>query len=298
MLAPIVLFTYNRPFHTEQTLFALEKNEKANESVLYIFADGLKENAGEIEVQKVLELRKVIRKNWQFKEIYLVEREKNWGLADNVTDGISEIVSQYGKVIVLEDDLLTSPFFLNYCNEALNLYENEKNVYSVNAFQFPLPVTEFETFLCPLGTSSWGWATWADRWKVFEKVPKYKNLIQNNDYLRNRFNFAGYDYAKMLDNPKSWAIRWYYSVFMQNGLGIFPTISLVQNIGFDGSGENCGDLLKTNGVFSEGVGKLIKQTDLNMEYINLMLLALKPLAKTPEITKKSFFLRLLNLFQS
>jgi hypothetical protein len=295
MLAPVVLFVYNRPFHTEQTLNALEKNEKATETVLYIFADGLKENAGNMEEENSAEVRKIIQKNWQFKEIHLIEREKNWGLAENVINGVTEIVNQYGKIIVLEDDLITSPYFLSYCNEALDLYENDKNVYAVNAFQFPLGVSEFETFLCPLGTSSWGWATWADRWNVFEKVPKYKNLIQNNEYLRNRFNFAGYDYAKMLDNPKSWAIRWYYSVFIQNGLGLFPTISLVQNIGFDGSGENCGDLLKTNPAYSTTFNNLTKQNSLAIDKVNLMLSAIQPIAKPSVMIKKTFIYRLLKL---
>jgi len=264
-LAPIVLFVYARPWHTEQTLKALEQNTLAKDSILYIYADGAKENAPKEQLEKIQQVRQLIRQKWNFKEIHIVERDRNWGLADNIIDGVTEIVNKHGKIIVLEDDLVTSPYFLDYCNQGLDLYKDTQNVYAINAFQFPLPIDEFDTFLCPLATSSWGWATWADKWEVFERIPKYKNLIQQNEHLKRRFNFADYDYASMLDNPKSWAIRWYYSVFLRNGLGVFPTKSLVQNIGFDGSGENCGvDLMKID-IFKNKPEFSISE-EINMEY--------------------------------
>ncbi|GAB4485461.1 MAG: glycosyltransferase [Raineya sp.] len=264
-LAPIILFVYNRPWHTEQTLKALEKNFFAQNSILYIYADGIRENSTPEQIEKVHQVRKIIRQEWNFKEIHIIEREKNWGLAENVIDGITTVVNQYGKIIVLEDDLVTSPYFLDYCNQGLELYQKSCNVYAINAFQFNLGVDEFETFLCPLATSSWGWATWADKWAVFEKNPQHKNLIQQHQHLRKRFNFADYDYASMLDNPKSWAIRWYYSVFLRNGLGVFPTKSLVKNIGFDGSGENCGvDLIEIN-IFKNKPEFSISE-EINIEY--------------------------------
>jgi hypothetical protein len=289
-LAPIVLFVYNRPWHTEQTLKALEKNIFAQDSILYIYADGMRENSTPEQIEKVQQVRKIISQQWNFKEIHIIEREKNWGLADNVIDGVTSVVNQYGTIIVLEDDLVTSPYFLDYCNQGLCIYKENANVYSINAYQFPLPIDQFETFLCPLATSSWGWATWAEKWAVFEKNPQYKNLIQQNEYLRKRFNFADYDYTSMLDNPKSWAVRWYYSVFLRNGLGVFPTKSLVQNIGFDGSGENCGADLVEIELYKDKPN-LIKNVVIDLLKTGLVANYLSPLQK-----KTSFSSRIKGLF--
>ena len=241
ILAPIILFVYNRPWHTEKTLKALEQNYLASDSELFIYLDGLKTDDTE-EINHHLAVKKVISRKWEFKKITIVQRPYNFGLDYNIVDGVSSIVKTYSKIIVLEDDLLTSPFFLIYCNEGLDLYKDEKHVYSINAFQFPIGNANFKSFLSPLAFSSWGWATWADRWKYYHPKPLHKELIQSNVYLRQRFNLANYDYCNLLNNPKAWDIRWYYSVFLRGGLGLFPTISLVENIGFDGSGENCGEI--------------------------------------------------------
>ncbi len=238
-LAPIALFVYNRPWHTEQTLIALENNELASESILYIFCDGPKENSSVENLNNIKKVRNLIKsKKWCYKT-NIVERKRNIGLASNIVDGINKVIEKHGTIIVLEDDLITSPFFLKYCNDALLMYKDSPNVYSINGFQFPIDTNRLDTFLCPLATSSWGWATWKSRWDVFKDKIENKEIIQNHPWLRARFNFAGYDYATMLDNSNSWAIKWYYSVFLVNGLGLFPTKSLVSNIGFDGSGEHC-----------------------------------------------------------
>ncbi|MEM7086985.1 MAG: glycosyltransferase [Bacteroidota bacterium] len=237
--APIVLFVYNRPWHTRQTLEALMRNKLAGESELYVFADGPAADASEEILEAIQETRKVVgEKSWCGK-VHTVLRTSNMGLANNVIDGISQIVNEHGKVIVLEDDLITSPYFLTFCNDGLEVYNDRKEVFSVNGFQFPLETNASDVFLSPLGTSSWGWATWKDRWAHFESEPPNKELIKSDRYIQSRFNFGGYDYTNMLDNKNSWAIRWYYSVFLRNGLGLFPTRSLVFNNGFDGSGEHC-----------------------------------------------------------
>ncbi|MGD1842034.1 MAG: hypothetical protein ACFB0B_14235 [Thermonemataceae bacterium] len=239
--APVVLFVYNRPQHTQQTLEALAQNTLFKDTILYVYADGAKENATDDEQHKIAAVRSIIHSIKGCKAVHTILREKNYGLAANVIDGVTNIVNQHGSVIVLEDDLLTSPYFLQYCNDGLNTYREVANVYAINAYQFPLGIEEVDTFLCPLGTSSWGWATWANKWQAFEENPSHKMVIQNSTHLSRRFNLADFDYSTMLDNPKSWAIRWYYSVFVRGGLGLFPTQSLVKNIGLDGSGENCGN---------------------------------------------------------
>ena len=232
-LAPIVLFVYNRPNHTLQTLEALSRNELASESDLYIYADAPKEGASDEDSALVGKVRQVIRSKPWCKEVIIKEARANKGLANSVIEGVTEIVNIHGRVIVLEDDILTSPFFLRFLNEGLEAYKDSHNVFSINSYMFPISTERLEVFLSPLGTTTWGWATWSDRWVAFEEVPDYKIEIQQNAFLRSRFNLAHYDYAKMLNNANSWGIRWYYSVFVRNGLGVFPTKTLSLNIGFD-----------------------------------------------------------------
>jgi hypothetical protein len=262
--APIILFAYNRPKHTEQTLIALKNNVLASESILYIFIDGAKKDSDAENIEKNRKVSEIAKSQKWCKEVYIIEREKNFGLAENVINGVTDIVNKHGKIIVLEDDLITSPHFLEYCNEGLEMYKNHSNIYSINAYQFDLNTDKTDTFLCPLATSSWGWATWADRWNIFDRNPSQKKIIQNNIHIRKRFNLSDYDYATMLDNQKSWAIRWYYSVFIRNGLGLFPTKSLVSNIGFDGSGENCGTLNINQNIYQKKI-KLSEKTEVNAE---------------------------------
>lgn len=241
-LAPVILFIYNRPNHTRKTLEALQKNVYAADSVLYVFADGPKDNAGEDDLQKIKQARSVVKEEPWCKEVILIAREKNMNLEDNVIDGITQVINQHGKAIILEDDLITSPYFLQYCNNGLKMYEDVKQVFAINGFMFPVEFQkEAGTFLCPIATSAWGWATWADRWNQFEAQPQYISEIENNKFLRNRFNIGDHDFLSMLKNLNTWDIRWYYTAFIRNGLGLFPTHSLIKNIGFDGSGTHEGN---------------------------------------------------------
>jgi hypothetical protein len=241
-LAPIVLFVYNRPRHTRKTLEALKGNTYAANSVLYVFADGPKEDATSEELSDIQLTREIILQDSWCNKVVLIKREKNMNLEDNVINGITEIIQKHGRVIILEDDLVTSPYFLQYCNDGLAIYEHSKQVFSINAFMFPIDFeSEPETFLSPVATSSWGWATWADRWQQFESKPNYVNEIESNIFLKSRFNSGGQDYLYMLKHMNTWDIRWYYTAFLRNGLGLFPTHSLVKNIGFDGSGSHGGN---------------------------------------------------------
>jgi GT2 family glycosyltransferase len=235
-LAPIVLFVYNRPEHTKRTLEALASNNLAVNSILYIYSDGPVENASNEIIAKINDVRKVIReKNW-CGTIYISESGTNKGLVTSIIEGVTEIVNKHGQIIVLEDDLITSPFFLTYMNDALQTYKNLSNVYSVNGYMFPVKSDKMESVLLPY-TSSWGWGTWKEKWTAFDIKMPFKNLIKENIFLKTRFNLGDYPYASMLDyEDNSWAICWYYSVFIRNGLGVFPTASLIYNTGFDGSG--------------------------------------------------------------
>lgn len=239
-LAPIVLFTYNRLWHTKQTVEALQKNALANESELFIYSDGAKNDAVSLHVRNVREYLQTIE---GFKKVTVIEREKNWGLANSIIDGVTNIVNKYGKIIVLEDDLVTSPCFLTYMNEALTLYENEPNVISIHGYIYP--VTELPDTFFLKGADCWGWATWRRGWdrfeangqKLLDEVYKHK--------LQKEADFDGaYAYTQMLKDQiqgknNSWAIRWYFSALLQDALTLYPGKSYVQNIGLDGQGTHC-----------------------------------------------------------
>jgi len=255
-LAPIVLFVYNRPWHTRQTLEALRKNNLADQSHLIIIADGPKENAKNEDLKSIQEVRSIIReKNW-CKTVEIIESNTNRGIEESEINGITSVVNKYGKIIVLEDDIVTSPWFLKYMNDGLELYQSNQNVYSINGYMFPIDFgSDVDSFLCPIAFCSWGWATWLNKWKIFQKDTQYNSIIQNNRNIKNRFNLADYDYTSMLINLNTWDIRWYYSVFCMNGLALYPTRTMVNNIGFDGSGVhyNNSDFIinesKTNPIF-------------------------------------------------
>ncbi len=244
ILAPIVLFVYNRLWHTQQTVEALKANKLAEESMLCIYSDGPK---NESDLAKVSEMRKYLKTITGFKSLTIVERDKNYGLSRSIITGVTEIVNKYDKIIVLEDDLITSPFFLTYMNASLNYYKNEKQVVQVTGYMYPMKVkTEYDNLLLPL-TSSWGWGTWKRAWKYFDiKAKGWEKLFSVNE-LKNRFDFGGsYPFSEMLryqmqGKIDSWAIRWYWTVFKANGLIAYPKSSYIINIGMDGSGVNCGD---------------------------------------------------------
>lgn len=242
-LAPIVLFVYNRPVHTKQTIEALQKNELAKDSELFVYSDAPKnENA----VNAVNEVRKYIQDINGFRKVTIITREKNWGLANSIIDGVTKIVNEYGKIIVLEDDLITSPYFLKFMNESLEFYKNKENVYSITGYSFTDDVNDLDSTYFLSLTSSWSWATWQDKWKTFERNKEKLEQFIRDKSNHKRFNFDdSYDFIgiakeNLINKNNSWAIYWHFNVFRKNGLTLYPKKSLVANIGFDGSGTNCG----------------------------------------------------------
>ncbi len=241
-LAPIVLFVYNRPWHTRQTIEALQKNELAKDSELFIFSDAPKNKEAEEKVKKIREYIKTID---GFKKITIIERDKNWGLAANIIDGVTEIVNKYGKIIVLEDDLVTSPYFLKFMNEALEFYKNEEKVWHISGYVYPINNQGLDDTYFIKPTSCWGWATWARVWKHYKKDSDYYLKVFNKKMIKD-FNLNNsYDYFNQIKQNKSgklntWAIFWYASVYLQSGLSLHPKESFVQNIGHDGKGIHCG----------------------------------------------------------
>jgi hypothetical protein len=241
VLSPIALFVYNRPWHTYKTVTALKRNYYADQSDLFIFSDAPKNDAAK---KKVLRVRNYLKRVRGFKKITIIERESNFGLAKSIINGVTDIVNNYGKIIVLEDDLVTSPHFLKFMNDGLELYEDDEEVISVAGYMFPLGKLP-EIFFLP-GTYWWGWGTWRRGWDLFEedggrllKQLKERNLEHSFD-----MNMA-LGCLNMLENQiagknDSWAVRWHASAFVNHKLSLFPGISLVVNIGTDGTGIHSG----------------------------------------------------------
>lgn len=254
-LAPIILFCYNRPWHVEQTLIALSKNELADQSILYIYCDGPKENATRVQIEKIREVRKAVRQQQWCKEVHIVDAEKNKGLANSVIEGVTNVINQHGSCIVLEDDLVSSPYFLKYMNMALNYYQDYSGVMSISANRPPMSKMQipddyqYDVFAC-LRSYSTGWATWRDRWsKVDWTMDDFERCKYNPDMLR-ALNRLGEDFAPMMQMQAdskidSWAVRFGFSHFKNHSVAILPCKSYVTNIGFDGTGTHSGTIAKT-----------------------------------------------------
>ena len=247
MYAPVVLFVYNRIDHTKTVLQALNDNEDADKSELFIFSDA---PADETETANVVEVRKYIHlfaNNNRFKKVTVTMAEKNKGLEQSLIEGITQIIDRYGKIIVLEDDHLTSPDFIRFMNRALAYYENDSKIWSIAGFTMDLKRLRHykKDVFCGCRASCWGWATWKDRWdKVDWAVSDYDEFIRDKQRIRE-FNKGGIDMTPMLKQQhegkiRSWAIRWCYQQYKERMLTIYPKHSKVQNIGMDGSGTNSG----------------------------------------------------------
>lgn len=286
-LAPIILFVYNRPWHTEQCLEALNRNVLADLSILYIYCDGPKDNASEEDFKKINEVRQVIRKKEWCKEVIILERTKNLGLAGSVIKGVSEVIEKHGKVIVLEDDIVTGRYFLKFMNESLDIYQYEEKVFGVSGYTYPSQEQiEDSTYFLPI-SCSWSYATWLNRWrKVNFNENELFEIIQGSRN-KNKMNFGGFPFYKMLEDQlaskvDSWAIRFYTSMFLAKGLFLYPNKALVENIGFDNSGQHC----DTDDFF-----KIIKNRD---EKIEILKSKIELKRKNVNLIRKSFELKYLN----
>ena len=241
-LAPIVLFVYNRPDHTRTCLEYLERNELAAESELYIFADGPRPGSEEA----VAAVRQVIARPWKFGRVTVVERRENRGLAANVIDGVTSLLERYDRVIVLEDDLVVAPYFLRFMNDALELYRDEPRVGHIQACDFTGDRSLPDIFLIQF-TGRCGTGTWRRAWRYFNPDgAALLRVFEQDKRLSRTFDFNGkYRFTRMLRRQvegknNSWAIRWNASLFLNDILSLNVGRSLVRNIGFDGSGTNCG----------------------------------------------------------
>lgn len=243
-VSPVILFTFKRPEHTRITLDALANNALAESTILYIYCDGPKETASKIDLENINKTREIAEKETRFKEVIVIKKEKNQGLANSIVSGVSEVVKKHGKAIIIEDDIITAPSCLTFFNKALEMYKEDESVFSISAYRPPSGKTpETDSFFLPF-SFPWGWAVWKRSWDKF--VPDSILLKKQIDKrgLQKQLNFSYYPYYQMLQNDiegkvSSWFVRFYAHHLLNNGLCLYPGISLTKNIGFDSTGEHC-----------------------------------------------------------
>lgn len=260
MKAPVVLFVYNRLDHTMNVIDSLSKNLGACDTDLYVFSDAAKTENGQDKVNAV---REYIRKtDWRngFKKVTIVEAEENKGLAKSIIGGVTKILEEYGKVIVVEDDLILSPYFLDYMNGALDYYRDVENIWAISGYSFPMKSLKnypHDVFYSYRGCS-WGWATWLDRWEKTDwEVKEYHKLMADKKWQK-RFNRGGADLTGMLKMQRegknnSWAIRWVFTQSNLNMYTVYPKNSYILNDGCDGSGTHIGDTEEYSTSIEDGL---------------------------------------------
>jgi hypothetical protein len=290
-LAPIILFTYNRLWHTEQTIKALQNNYLADKSNLIIYSDGPKLG----EENNVNKVRDYIENVKGFKSVRIIKNEFNNGLAESIIKGVTEIISQYKKVIVLEDDLITSPYFLKYMNEALDFYQDKNKIWHISGWNYPIETDGLGDVFSWRVMNCWGWATWADRWIYFEKdVAKTMHSFSREDIKKLNLDGAENFWKQIIDNKKgkinTWAIFWYVTIFKKNGLCINPTHTYVQNIGLDGSGSHCG----SNDFFNIKQLNQLSHSNFNVNYLEENIEALQRVITFYKLIQAPIYIKIIS----
>ncbi|MGM9507991.1 sugar transferase [Larkinella sp. GY13] len=284
-LAPIVLFCYNRVDHLRETINYLAKNPLARESILYIFSDGPKTNpaVGKEDAERVQKVRSYLPTIEGFADVRIKEAETNQGLANSVIRGVSEVIAQHGRVIVMEDDIICTTDFLDFQNAALDFYEHHPLVFSISGYLYPfsIPSTYSEDVLLLPRASSLGWSTWKNRWELADwSVADYAHFIQDSK-ARQAFSASGSDLIPMFAKQQkglisSWAIRWSYTHFRQKRYCLYPIRSKVEHIGYD-AGTNFGRFSRfQNTALHEGEIKLIPNIQVDPEIVQNLKRHFKP----------------------
>lgn len=260
-LAPVCLFTYNRLDETKKTIAALQKNFLASETDVFIFSDYPKKSSG---MNAVTEVRTYIKSVTGFKSVTVIERDENYGLAKSIITGVSQVINEFGSVIVLEDDLLTSQNFLNFMNDSLKQYKENEKVWSISGFCLEVKpkgsiASEHDAFFWGRA-HSWGWATWENRWATVDwDIEGWSEFKKDREQI-SKFNQYGSDLFNMLKKSmsgkiNSWYIRFAYNQFKQNKLTVYPFTSKVINIGFMDSATHCDTYNRNKVIFDNSLKK-------------------------------------------
>jgi hypothetical protein len=295
--APIAIFTYNRLDYLRILINSLKRNILAKNSVVFIFSDRWK---NDYDKKEVLSVRKYIGKISGFKKIFIIYRSENFGLSRNIIAGINFVLKIHKEIIVLEDDLKLSKYFLKYMNDALKIYNQEKKVASISGWSFPITFKpDSKDYFFIKGADCWGWGTWKRAWKKFNPDAKKLLFKIKNKNLVGLFNLNNsFDYLKMLQDQidkknNSWAIRWYASTFLENMYTLYPKISFVQNMGTNYGTHSKFDLLNMgNKIIKSNYKPIIKDNVKDGEYEKIQIIIFfkkKFLFKLKELLKKILF---------
>ncbi len=252
MLAPIVVFAYNRPELLNVTLDCLSKNYLAEKSIVYIYCDGAKLEANQEQVNRIRGAREVANE-WalskKFKDVHITERETNLGLGTSIITGVSEIIKEHGRCIILEDDLQTSPLFLTYMNQCLDHYETRKSVFSISGLSRPRPERFFPKdypydVYVSLTHHPTGWATWQDRWEKVDWDASHFQTLLDDKYIQKAFKRAGNEMWDQLllckqSGRNIWSVLFYLAHFENHAVSICPIVSYIEHIGWGPDSTNC-----------------------------------------------------------
>lgn len=263
--APIVIFAFNRLAPLKKCVTTLLENSEASETDLIVYVDGAREDR-EGESEKVAAVRHYVKGIIGFKSLTYHFSEVNKKLGPSIIAGVTEVINHYGRAIVIEDDLIASRNLLAYMNQGLDRYEQKKEVWSICGFSCKVKVPsgyEVDAYFCPRSTS-WGWATWKDRWMKCDWELKDWDAVVRNGKAFNRW--GGSDCFGMLNGwhegrNQSWAIRFCYNQFVNDALSLFPTVSKIDNEGFDGSGTNCKQYNRYKFDFDNTENKALKMPE-------------------------------------
>lgn len=299
--APILVFSYNRVDHFKETIENLKQCNLADQSDLIIYSDGAKNDSDKIIVERIREYASTIN---GFKSVNLISLDRNYGLAANIIKGVSDVINQYGKVIVLEDDLLVSSQFLQYMNESLDKFQNVQEIWHVSGWNYPIDTIGLPKLIPIRIMNCWGWGTWKDRWSHFEKNPE--KLIQQFDKKDIKVfdvDNSGVFWSQVLANHNNtintWAIFWYATIYLNQGICINPLKSFVKNIGHDGSGTHKSSAKE---IYTQDFEYLeFSQEDFDLGKVEENELAIQRIKKFYQGIKPTFFKKLkykLSLFLS
>lgn len=247
--APVAVFVYNRPDKTRTLFESLGRNTLASVSEIYIFSDAARNEGSEERVREVRDYIDSIPRTGWFKNVNVLKAEVNRGLADSVIKGVTDLIYKYGRIIVLEDDLIVSPNFLTYMNECLDFYYDDNRIWSIDGYSHnpSIPIGYDNDVYLTCRASSWGWGTWKNRWDLVDWDVKDYNRFRFNPVANIHFSKGGNDLPSMLraqmkGKIDSWAVRWCYTQSKNSMFSVVPIRTLVSNSGLDGSGTNCNDV--------------------------------------------------------
>lgn len=240
---PIILFVYNREKELKLLIESIKENVLTSDSRLFIFSEAPKSN-NQIDEEKVKVVRRIIKKINGFKSVNIFESNEHKGLSVSVISGVTKVLKEYGRAIVLEDDLVLSSNYLEYMNQALSYYENDNNIISVSGYTLPLKsINKNKDYYFGYRASSWGWGCWWDQWKNIDwSLSDYSEILKKRSEQR-KFNKGGSDLTRMLKNQQSgkidsWAIRFCFHQYKNNLKTVFPTVSKVVSTGFSKDATN------------------------------------------------------------